>query len=275
MIDWRGVICDFLRKPNGSTNDEIFDALDDVKHLKSKASTHSNSPKFQVIHQIQCAINGQSELYEDPPWVVQSGPYLAHLRGSHEIRNLELYLEQNKDITSIVYRQFECCRNPPPTHDPTGNRTRYDMEPDDLMTMEYISIVSEELQSSLVELAHSALKGILHPDFENGTANQIAYPYLWWFHRRVEIETAKSQLGPNFQRQISAFQDYLESSFGDEWTTVDSLISQKQIKAEYISYLFVRAIVDIPSSHKYNLLTNDRFHMKYASRSGRAAAPLE
>lgn len=128
---------------------------------------------------------------------------------------------------------------------------------------------------ALIEVSHSALKGTVHPDFENSTVNQVAYPYLWWFHRRVEIEMAKSQLGPSFQRQISVFQDYLESSFGEEWATVDSLLSQNQIKAQYVEYLFVRAIVDIPNSHKYNFLTHDRFRMKYASRSGRVAAPLE
>lgn len=103
------MICRFLGKPSALTNDEILDALEatsgdlrDVKRLKVRESAHHSPPRFQVFHQIQCA-HGESGLYEDRPWVVESGPYLAHLRGSNAIRNLELYLKKNKDITLIVY----------------------------------------------------------------------------------------------------------------------------------------------------------------------------
>ena len=41
--------------------------------------------------------------------------------------------------------QFEYYKNPPLIHNSTNNKARYDMNPNDLMTMEYVSIVSEEL----------------------------------------------------------------------------------------------------------------------------------
>ncbi|RYP33762.1 hypothetical protein DL767_004629 [Monosporascus sp. MG133] len=279
-IDWRGEICRFLGKPSGLTDDEILDALEatsdhikEMKRLKTSEFAQPNPPRFQVIHQIHCAaFKDESGLYEDPPWVVESGPYMAHLRGSHSIRNFDLYLEQNKEITFIVYLQFECCGKAPPTDDATNNRARRELSPDDLLVGEYVSIISEELRSAFVELSESALSGIIHPDFDADSGDQISSPYLWWFHRRAEIETAKSQLGPSFQRQLSVFQEYLESSLGDEWEAVESLLGRKRIIAEYLDYLFARALADVSGSHKCSMLTASRFRMNYASRSGKAIA---
>src|SRR3569833_2877285 len=72
-------------------------------------------PRSEVIYQINCQSHqGEGGLYLDPPWIVESGPALAHLRGSQAIDNLELHLERNKEITFIVYREFECCGRPGP-----------------------------------------------------------------------------------------------------------------------------------------------------------------
>ncbi|RYP76667.1 hypothetical protein DL771_001589 [Monosporascus sp. 5C6A] len=278
-IDWRGEICRFLGKPSGLTDDEILDALEatsdhlkEMKRLKTSEFALPNPPRFQVMHQTHCAaFKGEGGLYEDPPWVVESGPNMAHLRGSHPIRNFDLYLEQNKDITFIVYRQFECCGKAAPINT-KNNRARRELNPDDLLVGEYISIISEELRSAFIELSESALSGIIHPDFDADSDDQISSPYLWWFHRRAEIQTAKSQLGPSFQRQLSVFQEYLQSSLGDEWEAVESLLVRKQITAEYLDYLFARALADMSGSRKCSVLTTSRFRMNYASRSAKAIA---
>ncbi|KAI2615922.1 hypothetical protein GGR54DRAFT_255090 [Hypoxylon sp. NC1633] len=246
-IDWRGVLCRFLDRPSGVTDEEILDELDaassnlrEIKRVKAKDFAQSDEPRFQVINRIRCRTSNESGMYMDSPWVVESGPYLAHLRGSNAIRNLELYLEQNKETSFIVYREFECCAKPHNIPDTRDTGLQPSVDPGDLLVGEYVTIISDELRSAFVELSRSALKGIIHPDFDDvESISRIHRPYLWWFHRRAQINSARAQLGPAFQRHISTFEEFLDTSLGDEWAGVDSLLSEGRMNALYLNYLFV------------------------------------
>lgn len=278
-INWRGEICRFLGN-NELTDDEILDALEvtsgqlrEMKRLKGSEPVPSNSPRFLVIYQVRCSgFDRDSGLYEDPPWLVKSGPHLAHVRGSNAIQNLDLYLQQNKGITFIIYRDYECCGTIRQFRDRTDKKGKSDVNSNDLMVGEHMSIISEELRSAFKKLSQSALSGMGHPDFDVEATDEVPHPYLWWFHRRAEIEKTKPMLSSSFQEQLSIFQGYLESSLGDEWAAVDSLLSQEIIKAKYLHYLFVYTISYLLSSPKNSLLTASRFRMRYASRSGKAVA---
>ncbi len=237
-VDWRGEICRFLATPSNAGDDEILDALDlasdllrEAERLKSRAQAHQGPPRFQVIHRIYCK-HSQAErgLYFDPPWVVKSGPNLAHLRGSHAINNLELHLERNKEITFIVYREFECCGRPPPRREPSRAST---IDPSAFLTREYITLVSEDLGLALSKLADLAFQGIPHPDFDEDVP-RIQHPYLWWFSRRKEIEAVKLHLSESVCRHVEVFQNYLQEHLGSEWETVDALLSRGYVTAEYL-----------------------------------------
>jgi hypothetical protein len=194
-------------------------------------------PRYQVINRVDCLSSDEGlQLYLEEPWVVNSGPLNAHLRGSQEIDNFEVYLERNKDISFIVYRDYQCCSRERVI--PRGRFNRPSLtDASSLLTNESISIILVDLSIALEAIATEALSGIPHPSFD--LESELNSPFLWWFHRREEIKNAWNQLDPMSQEHISTLQDYLVGRLGSEWSTVDSLTAEGKISAQYIEYLFV------------------------------------
>ncbi|KAF5618856.1 aaa family atpase [Fusarium tjaetaba] len=230
MIDWRRKICSFLSLPSTCTDDEIIEELEikdkllrESESLKRLAFSTQGPPRVQIINRITCQDSGEHGLYLDEPWLVENGPYRAHLRCSRLVDNLELYLERNKDIVCIAYRDCECCGRAPPVPDPSQF---------ELLVRENIDIVSHELRVAwgqlVVAVTEDASTNLSRDTFDledaNGRVQETRHPYLWWFQHRSKIERAKSHLGQESKNQVEAFQQYLKLYLGDEWAKVDSLI---------------------------------------------------
>ncbi|KAG5748834.1 hypothetical protein H9Q70_008513 [Fusarium xylarioides] len=150
MIDWRRKICNFLKMPSTCTDDEIIEELEtkdkllrESESLKRLAFSNQGPPRVQIINRITCQDTNEHGLYLDEPWLVENGPYRSHLRCSRLVDNLELYLERNKDIVCIAYRDYECCGRPPPVPDPGQF---------ELLVKENVDIVSEELRAAWDQL---------------------------------------------------------------------------------------------------------------------------
>ncbi|KAJ4111386.1 hypothetical protein NW765_016511 [Fusarium oxysporum] len=246
MIDWRRKICSFLNMPSTCTDDEIIEELElkdkllrESESLKRLAFSNQGPPRVQIINRLNCQDSDEQGLYLDEPWLVENGPYRAHLRCSRLVDNLELYLERNKDIVCIAYRDYECCGRPPPVPDPGQF---------DLLVRENVDIVSDELRVAWDQLVVAVTedaesptnisRGTFDLEDENARAQETQHPYLWWFQHRNRIERAKSSLSQESKNQVEAFQHYLRLYLGDEWAKVDSLIREGKITAKYLSYLF-------------------------------------
>ncbi|KAF6808464.1 AAA family ATPase [Colletotrichum sojae] len=246
-IDWRAELCDLLNEDPNMTDSELIkakesaiDTLKEAAILRNSASQTKGPPKYEIIHRIYCHESRTENLFLDKPWVVESGRYGAHLRGSRAIPHLELYLERNKEITFIVYRNFECCGEAPPKTLTYHGRVADSLESDasSFLKTEYMHIISEELSDGLQELAFSALAGIPHPRFDKPHEEEVSYPYLWWFHRRDEIESDIEKLGATSQKHVSVLRDYVRGQLAKEWSTVNLLLDEGRMTAEYIRYLF-------------------------------------
>ncbi|KAI0968984.1 ATPase [Xylaria arbuscula] len=250
-IDWRQEICRFLECSSELTDTKILDELDavltelvELRRLSCRQFPQSKTPAYQVIHRIRChqSDDDDDELYLDAPWIVNSGPFKTHLRGSNKIHNFELHLERNKEMTFLVFREFECCSQ---RSMDLNLRRGLTSEPQvkDLLVKEYVSNISDEFRLALMELCDLALEETAHPNFMDDGVNQIHHPYLWWFHARSVIEEKKEQLSPDSRSHLGIFQYYLEKCLGEEWSTVDQLLSTGYIKAGYEHYLFL----DLPN----------------------------
>ncbi|KHN96247.1 ATPase, AAA-type, core [Metarhizium album ARSEF 1941] len=249
VIDWRGEICHFLDLSSESTDEDVLHALETVSdRLQEAASSTSEQasrkpPRFQVVNRIECRnLVGSNAMYLETPRLVESGPHGAHLTGSNEIRNLKAYLKQNKEVVSLVHRHFECCGKLSLERIHRHQRRAVAIEPSTLLTREYMEIISDGLRNALTQLSQVALQGVLHPKFEaDGDEDEemIPHPYLWWYHRRQEIETARRRLGHTARQMIELCHDYFQNRLQDVWSTVDGLLSRGSITAEYIEYLFL------------------------------------
>ncbi|KAL0937480.1 AAA family ATPase [Colletotrichum truncatum] len=247
-IDWRAELCNLLNLDTAVGDNDILDAKGSAAELLEKARNVDQTlpatldlRRCEIIYSVYCYDTGSRGFYFDEPWVVEGGKYNAHLRGSNVVSNLDLHLERNKDITFIVYRKLECCGGP--GHDSSDHQDDLELPgsySSKFFRSEYIHVVSDELSEGLEELADEALNNIPYPSFDKDfETTDIAYPYLWWFHRREEIKDAIETLSPECQSHLDVFKHYIEGQLKNEWEAVDSLFADHRITAEYLQYLFI------------------------------------
>ncbi|KAM0388622.1 hypothetical protein ACHAQC_009659 [Fusarium culmorum] len=245
-FSWRNEICRFLDVSPDALDDEVFQAmtkasiiLKEAEQMKAKYEAGRGPPRYEIIHSVRCEQSRtEGRLYLDQPWVVETGPNDAHLRGSQPILNFELFLERNKEIVFVIYKDYRCCGR---QH---NSRSKAHTEPDgqvdasSLLTAEHISIISPDLSSAMEEFSDIALGDFPHTDFRSG--EEMRHPYIWWFHRRKEIDEAlaKYTSSPSLP-MVYLFREYILGRMTEEWETVDGLLARKRICLKYMDYLFV------------------------------------
>ncbi|KAM0289577.1 hypothetical protein ACHAPQ_006901 [Fusarium lateritium] len=195
-------------------------------------------PRYQVIHSVRCEKSRtEGKLYLDQPWVVETSPQNAHLRGSQPILNFELFLERNKEVVAIIYKNYRCCDSrayPEKAH----REDNEEVEASSLLISEKISIISKNLKSSLVEFSDGVLKEFPHPKFEED--EEMKYPYIWWFHLRKEINGALERYkSSNWFPMVNLVSEYMLERMTEEWKTVENLLERNKISLQYMGYLFV------------------------------------
>ncbi|KAK3393535.1 hypothetical protein B0H63DRAFT_554892 [Podospora didyma] len=124
--------------------------VDDAAASKQK---QASPPVPAIIYKIRCQAETTEGLFLGEPFLSESGPHNAHLRGSKAINNLEVYLERNKNVSFTVYREYECCAAPLPQ--PARGMVE---EPDisSFWKRESITIISNDLSRALGGVARSA-----------------------------------------------------------------------------------------------------------------------
>lgn len=240
--------------------------MKEAELVKQKSATHQGPMRYQVIHCVSCYNNtdGSEEvMYLEEPWTVHAGPYRSHLRGSQQVGNMELYLERNKDVGFIVFKDYKCCRDRPPPTSRYHLGREVDAPLTSMLKGEHIDIVSDDLRSTLANLSDVAFEGIPHPKFgrveddrgedegseyvaddassgyDIGENPDVSYPYLWYYHRRHKISEAIDRLQDIDKEHLNVFCGYIQNRMSDEWAAVDKLISKGEISAEYIKYVYV------------------------------------
>ncbi|KAF5548901.1 AAA family ATPase [Fusarium mexicanum] len=245
-FSWRNEICRFLDVSPDALDEEVLQAmrkaaktLKEVEQMKARYETQRGPPRYEVIHSVRCEQSlTEDRLYLDQPWVVESGPNNAHLRGSQPILNFELFLERNKEVVFVIYKDYRCCGR---RHD---DRKRIHIEPrgqvevSSLLTAEHVSLISPDLSSAMERFSETTLPGFPHTDFKEG--EEMKYPYMWWFHRRKEIDEAlsKQDLSP-WSTMVNLVRGYVIKRMAEEWQIVDELLARKAISLKYMDYLFV------------------------------------
>lgn len=189
-------------------------------------------------------------LFLDEPYIVNSGPQNAHLRGSRSIDNFELHLERNKNISFIAYKDYRCCEPSQSNLHALDHISSFGSS--NLLTGESVAIISPELQSALQALAEQAFNH-LHPPFE--LDKELNSPYLWWYHSRPDIERVIKGNFLDFEqnKHVTLFQQHLLDQLGTKWVEVDHLLANNHISFEFINYLFVSLaiILSLTNSSSY------------------------
>lgn len=254
-IDWRAQIIRCLNLPPELSNgkllqvmNEAAEKLKEVDNLRGMAKTQQSLPRAQVIHTVRCHILGTGT-FLNKPFVDKSGPNNLHLRGGQLINNYELFLERNKEIAFVVHRHYECCDRSLKPPQRQQEEMGVDIDASTLLRRERVTLLADELKTSLAGIRSSALRDIPCPDFKNtskreqeNTKKEISHPYLWYFHGRRKIDQAIDELPSAKRRYVDPFRDYIQNRMSEDWKAVDALLMERMISAKYIDYLFVSSL---------------------------------
>ncbi|KAF5696351.1 AAA family ATPase [Fusarium globosum] len=245
-FSWRNEICRLLNVSPDALDEEVFQAmgkaaksLKEVEKIKAKYEAHRGPLRYEIIHSVRC---DQSKMegrrYLDQPWVVESGPNNAHLRGSRPILNFELFLERNKEVVFIVYKEYRCCGQQYNSRSKAYMEPHRQVEASSLLVAEHISIISSDLSSAMEDFSETALADIPHTNFKKG--EEMKHPYIWWFHRRKEIDAALDQHeNTSWSPIANLVREYVLERMAEEWEIVDELLARKRISLKYMDYLLV------------------------------------
>jgi hypothetical protein len=246
-IDWRGEICKLLNLAYDTSNLDLFAALqeaserlEEVEGLRALALAQSGPPRYEVIHVVRCE-RSDTTTYFDEPVIVENGPYPAHLRGGKVMRNLDLFLERSKAVF-LVWRHYECCGSDPFPANYGRSDDNMELKAADLQSAEHVTHMSSKLRSAFIDISKIALMDSPHPDFEKSRygSEDIRHPYLWWFHRRDQIEAMAYGLDRDSRAHFDVFRRYLRDCLGKEWATADEFMARGVITPQLIEYIFVR-----------------------------------
>ncbi|KAF6824088.1 P-loop containing nucleoside triphosphate hydrolase [Colletotrichum musicola] len=239
IIDWRGELCRFLQLSHEPSDEDILDALEEAEEKlrvaeiqKSRFGADPEPLRYQAVYTIDCRLAPAKDrdiIYLDTPWPVDSGPYHSHLRGSRAIKNLELYLERERTISFLVFREYSCCFRKIRWQQFSDSQQSETDELSRFFSKEYFDPASADLRTALEDLSVFALYDIPHPRFDGKKPGKISYPYLWWYHRRRSIDREKKKMEKDLQKHISILQDYMQDRLQPDWDIVDDLMSRDEV----------------------------------------------
>ena len=215
-------------------------------HFKSIQSLQA-PPRYQILYRIQRGEHAQQrsseQKYEekypffDHPEFVSGQGSASHIRCKLPLTNFDLYLEKNKDISFIVYRNF----------DTESARIEAKAGIDDLsrdtatFLPKHISETLRPVNEDLIEATTALLESQqeyaeLLRDFSASV--ELPAPYLFIYHSRRSLKKFQDSISPHAQAQLSLLLRYVTEQYADEYAAADSLLSRNMISPQHLRYLF-------------------------------------
>lgn len=216
--------------------------------LKRYESAEVKPPRFQFLYQLEdpdssndndhYSEHSSSELefekrittFSDVPEIVYEQNGVAHLRCSIPLRNFDLFLALNPDISFLVFRHYK--KKFQPYYDVNEEAAQLPCP-----TSESIYPVASEMKSALnAMLGANAGFGDIKKRY--GESRDLLAPYLFAYHSRQDINKIKAQLSPVEIDHMDLFMRYLDEEYGEEYKGVDYLLGRGLIAPQYTHYLF-------------------------------------
>ena len=208
--------------------------------LQESIQSRPAPSRYQIIYRIQRSevvkdrkgrhsYEDRSTLFFDhPEWIRGQGTD-SHIKSNLPLTNFELYLEQNKDISFIVYRTFIESG----IDNNESDRTADSPQP----ANETVRLVNKDLIGTIENLLNS------QPQYEElarefSISLELPAPYLFVFHSRKNLEKFQDSLPVYARAQLTLLLDYVTKQYADEYATADSLLSQNKISPKFLRYLF-------------------------------------
>ncbi|KAF2868401.1 hypothetical protein BDV95DRAFT_128201 [Massariosphaeria phaeospora] len=191
-----------------------------AKRLETAQQTEISS-SYQILYRIT-GKKGAITYLDHPEWI-EGGQSLKSRRPIH---NFDLYLERNKSISFIIYRDFSLFQ--------TGDcDTLYEPK----HVQESIYVVSEELWDAVQYMLSS------RPEYasllvESAGTRELRTPYLLFYHNRHCWDDMVLELSESEKEQLGYVVDYVLDTYGMDYSTADALLDKGKMSPKFINYLF-------------------------------------
>ena len=203
--------------------------------------------RFQIIYRIKRmdGVNDRKEsktverylpFFDYPEWVKGQGT-ARRIQSNLPLNNFELYLEKNKDVAFIVYRNFD-------KHSSTMvAKPGSDLAPSDATThlpqysSETIRPVNEDLIQA-IKILLSSRQEYTEILSEFSRSYELAAPYLFIYHSRKSLEVLQNDLNLPAKAQLHLLLKYVTEEYADKYAAADSLLAQGRISPDLVRYLF-------------------------------------
>lgn len=226
-------------------NDDIFNMdLSElqkyIERLQARAkrlevTSENQPPKYQTLHRILREVQVQTEKgskveqkpsppFFDPPECVIGQGSARGLRCKIPVKNFDLFLEKNKDVSFIVYKNHK-----ESDAENGWNGLNHTNSGESLTEItESIFPVAQDLILSLKTVLQSRTEYV--ELFENFLlTSELDAPYLFIYHDRKNLDLVRNSLNWPAQEHFSPFLDYVMHNYGAEYAGADSLISRGKI----------------------------------------------
>jgi len=188
-------------------------------------------PVYKVLHRVCCHRNPNPQYFVDidPPYPSRIFETGKHLENGNRVRNIELYLEQNRAAIFIVICEYTCCGDRLPDPEVVVPKC----------TSEKLIILSEGLLRYLIQAANiSTKRKMLYPTLQ--LRFEIEKPHLWTFLGMEDLEETIEALKHSEDiKHCRLFLEYFRDGKRDQHNHLKKLLSENLITADLLEYLFV------------------------------------
>ncbi|KAI9687859.1 MAG: hypothetical protein M1822_001940 [Bathelium mastoideum] len=235
------------------STEELQSCLRDLqaraKRLKTGHEQEKKPPcRYQILYRIlheQTSVskNGRDKVgkilsppFFDPPEQIYGQGNSRTLRCKAPVQNFELFLEQNKDISFIVYRTYISDHEDQSSAGKllNGHKQEADIP---IPVEESIRPVSHDLLHALESILESREEYADMLQKLRGSL-ELHAPYLFMYHNRRDLDAFRDGLQQQAKEQFTLFSNFVVQQHGSTYASADSMISQGNISTAYVDYLF-------------------------------------
>jgi hypothetical protein len=189
----------------------------ELAELEMQKQMHANK-QFEILYRIEGTC-----YFDHPEWTQGNKSVVSR----SPVKNLDLFLERNKNIVFIVYRDFD---HVPPR---TGAGTRL---PSPRHIRESIHPVSRHLRKALqMMLKHDWRYESMFLQLRR--KGEIDAPYLFIYHHRAHWRDLLAQCPHTVREQLKLLAVYVSETYGMEYMAADALFAKRKVSREFIQYL--------------------------------------
>jgi hypothetical protein len=238
--DWVSKECEsqFEDDKDGSKQDSSDCLRTDIENLQRKVAYMQEKlhkmemqqqkkakKRYQVLYRLD------RECYLDHPEWTRGQASMVSRRPLH---NFDLFLERNKNIVFVVYRDF-------------GRRTRVkrgDLKPQsgDVITppehiTESVRIIDKQLLASFESLLEQDWRYDDDLQLLRRTGEMNA-PYLFIYHHRRSWTELLSRCSNTVRKHLNLLTDYVSKNYGHEYMAADASFRRRKVTVDLVKYLF-------------------------------------